>query len=274
MVGLVTQEDRQRVSFSPVGVRIETVQDGRPSKFVTIFQVERAALAPPPSSGGGQVVAPPRSGGGALRPAEGAAGGDGGRIFRVEVNGFKRTYVRESLAERAARNEAAREAIEERLRKQREEAGPGATSGLLGLLAGAGPGSPGAPGQSRMPVEVKKTDELKAIAGRRCRKYEFFRDGDRIFEGWYTEAPAPAWVRRFDFDEAPGGEDAPLTRARKSVKGLELESVLFLPAGGRRTVTTTKVVRKRLPASFFEPPDDYRGVEPAGAAPAGGGARK
>ncbi len=238
MIGMVRQDDTRTVSLSPAGVRIGAVapavagrraRAGRTaSKFSTIFRFE---------------------------PED--------KVIRIEVNGFKKTYVEESLAERAARNKAARKAMEKRMKKMRDRPrGGGPLGGLGGLLGGGGARLE----TSDSPVEARKTGDTKQIAGRRCRRFEFLQDGAKIFEGWYTEKPAPAWVKRFDLDELPGANNSALMHVRKAQGGLELGSVFYLSAGGRHEVTTTRITEKPMRASTFQPPRGYRNVTP-GATP-------
>jgi hypothetical protein len=238
MIGMVRQDDTRTVYLAPAGVRIGAVgpaaagrraRGGRTaSKFSTIFRFE---------------------------PDD--------KVIRIEVNGFKKTYVEESLAERAARNEKARKALEKRMKKMRDRPrGGGPLGGLGGLLGGGG----APPGASDSPVEARKTGDVKQIAGRRCRRYEFLQDGSKIFEGWYTEKPAPEWVKRFDLDELPGANNSALMHVRKAQGGLELESVFYLSAGGRHEVTTTRITEKTMRASTFQAPKAYRNATP-GATP-------
>ena len=224
MIGMVTQDGTRTVDLSPAGVRIGAVAGGAASKFSTIFRF-----------------------------------GPKNQVIRIEVNGFRKTYVEESLAERAARNEAVRKALEERLKKLRERPGGGGPLGGLGGLLGGG-GAP--PKQSDSPVKPRKTDDVKQIAGRRCRRFEFLQDGAKIFEGWYTEKPAPSWAKRFDLHELPGANNSALMRARKAQGGLEVWSVFYLSAGGRHEVTTTRITEKSIPTSTFQPPRGYRKVTP------------
>lgn len=241
MIGMVRQDDTRTVYLSPAGVRIGAVapsvagrraRAGRTaSKFSTIFRFE---------------------------PED--------KVIRIEVNGFKKTYVEESLAERAARNKAARKALEKRFRKMRgRPRGGGPLGGLGGLLGGGGGGGGAPPETSDSPVEPRKTNDTKQIAGRRCRRFEFLQDGSKIFEGWYTEAPAPAWAKRFDLHELPGANNSELMRARKAQGGLELASVFYLSAGGRHEVTTTRITEKPMRASTFQAPKGYRNVTPGAA---------
>jgi hypothetical protein len=238
MVGMVTQEDKQRVYLSASGVRVESASgDGTP-KFYTIFRFE------------------PK-----------------GRVVRVEVNGFRKTYREEDLSERAAENEKLREALKKEAEKAKARGkggGPGKGEGglPLDLLAG-GPGRPGGEGAAS-PVEVKETKDSCTIAGRRCRRVEFHQDGAKVFEAWYTEKASPAWARRFDIQESPGADNAPLLRARLGRKGLELRSILYLPAGGRAEVRTTKITEKKVAGALLEAPAGYRKTKPPGAEPKGG----
>ena len=241
MIGMVTQEDTRTVYLSPAGVRIGAVGPAVASRRTTV----------------GRANAP--GGGAASKFVTIFRIGAEDKVIRIEANGFKKTYVEESLAERSARNEAARKALEERLKKMRERPGGGGPlGGLMGGLMGSGAGL-----KARdSPVETRKTGDAKQIAGRRCRRFEFLQDGGKIFEGWYTEKPAPAWAKRFDLHELPGANNAALMRARKARGGLELGSVFYLPAGGRHEVTTTRITKKPIPASTFQPPKGYRNVTP------------
>ena len=244
MVGMVTQEDKQRVHLSRSGVRVESASGPKAPKFFTIFRFEAK-----------------------------------GRVVRVEVDGFRRTYREEPLAERAAENEKLRES----LKRQAEDAKArgkdslektgrdgGGTAAPLDLLAGDLGGPPGEGEESSAPVEVKKTKDVCTIAGRRCLRVEFVQDGEKVFEGWYTEGAAPKWVRRFDLKESPGAGNAALMRARLEQKGLELRGILHLPAGGRAEVRTTKITDKKIDAALLEAPEGYRKIKPGGPEPKGG----
>lgn len=238
MVGMVTQEDAQRVYLSASGVRVQSASGDRAPKFFTIFRFE------------------PK-----------------GRVVRVEVNVYRQTYREEKLAERAAENEKLRESLKKEAEKANtrdKDGGRGNEKGglPLGLLTG-GPGRPGG-SDNLSPVEVKETKDSSMIAGRRCRRVEFHQDGEKVFDAWYTEKAAPAWVRRLDIEESSGAGNAPLMRARRGRRGLELRSILYLTAGGRAEVRTTKITEKKVAGALFNIPAGYRRTQPGGPKPKGG----
>jgi len=166
-----------------------------------------------------------------------------------------------------ARERELKRALEEISKKLASGSGGQADPfGALAGLAGSRPPSSGAG-----PVEARRPAGTRAVAGRKCRKVEFVQGGEVVCESWYTESPAPQWMRRMDLDESPGAENAALLAARGAEAGLELESALDLPGGGRYEVLTTKVEERPLPPSLFQAPQGFRNATQA--APAGGPGR-
>jgi len=190
-----------------------------------------------------------------------------GRVIRIEVNGLAKTYRSEELAARRAGDAAIAHSLEDAARKS----GAGEGGGMLEALAGL-QGAVAEERRSRegLAVTTRALPGAREIAGRRCRGVEFLQGGEKVLEAWYTDSPAPAWLRRFDMEESPGAENRELAEARRRQPGIELESILTLPAGGRYEVRTTSVREEPVPPSALRPPAGFRDVSGGGTK---GGAR-
>jgi hypothetical protein len=178
-----------------------------------------------------------------------------GAVTLIEANGLRKTYRSEDLEERRRVNEELQRALAKRATP------PAGGGGLLSGLASLSQQSRQS-GTKNAPVTAKPMPKKRTIAGRRCRGVEFYQDDDKIFEAWYTEKPAPKWMKRYDLQESPGAENAALLEARLKQTGIELESTMPLGAGGRFEVRTMSVKERLLPASTFKAPAGYRKVAP------------
>lgn len=176
-----------------------------------------------------------------------------GSITRIDAEKFRKTYRKETLAARGAANA---EIIDDLAMGARN----GPQGGLLGAPGGLSAQGPDRGQASASPISTKPIAQKRRIAGKPCRGVEFFQDGEKIFEAWYTESPAPKWLRRFDLDESPGASNAPLMAARRAQTGIELESSMPLPAGGRFEVKTVSYKEKSVPPSALDPPMGYREI--------------
>jgi hypothetical protein len=193
-----------------------------------------------------------------------------GRVTRIEVFPRRKVFREEDLARRRREDEALARSM-----RSGRDAGMAGLAGLFGGGGGARPADAAGPEEAAEPaIQVRRIERKRVIARKRCRGLEFLREGEKVFESWYTEDPAPVWLRRFDLEEPPRSASRELVELREREPGVELESVHFLPAGGRYEVKTVRVTQREPPRGFLEPPRGYRRIAPPGSGsglPAGHG---
>ncbi len=121
-------------------------------------------------------------------------------------------------------------------------------------------------------VEVKATGESAKIAGYASKKYQVYVDGKLRQELWIAELPG--FRKEMDLNKMmklahamrAGGPGPGLGWRRAEpvqqlmVKGMPMKIVEHGPDGPMTVLTVTKLEKKSLPASTFQPPAGYKKV--------------
>jgi hypothetical protein len=117
------------------------------------------------------------------------------------------------------------------------------------------------------PVEVKKTDSTKTIAGLSCTKYDIIQGEKTIMTVWATTGIKGFNKVRTDWeafskqmtDQMPGQMGKNIAVGMKKIEGFPMETQL-----GDIVTTVTKIEQRSTPASVFTVPADYTKTEEPG----------
>lgn len=189
----------------------------------------------------------------------------------ISIDNPKKEYSQMTFAELEARMKEIRGKMETALQEMQKKMAnmPPEQRKLMEQMMAKSPVAALRGGQ----YEVKRSGEAKAISGFACTKYVVTRDGSDVLVLWTTKDVKEFAALRQDYAQFVA-RMAPLptlaskesramptdawTEAMKAIDGFPMQEEM----GGITTVVT-KLVRKTIPASEFEPPAGYKQVAPA-----------
>lgn len=121
-------------------------------------------------------------------------------------------------------------------------------------------------------VAVKKTGEKATVAGYSSQKYQILVNGKLREEMWLAtklkdvgaEFDRAKWEKFQKALTEMGGEEEPYSASREYLdlmeKGFSIKSVSYYEEGRKSENVTTKVEKKKIPASEFQIPKGYKKV--------------
>jgi hypothetical protein len=172
-------------------------------------------------------------------------------------------------------NKQMKQALDARLEQALKNAPPGRRKQMRAMMAQRmGRGGPmGKPGPAPR-VEVKATGDYQKIAGYKTRKYQVYVNGRLRQEVWIADAAG--FTKELDMGKmaklihamrmaGPGAGSGTGWRASPPMmelmaKGMPLMITAYGPDGAHQAMKMTKVEKKSLGKSIFQPPPGYKRV--------------